>query len=149
MNLQELIKKHKLVEGDKVVCVTVDPHNFSNGTHYTLIKKVHWTQPSGTLMIKSGASYWVGDSAKFRVVVKPISYPNPPHKHAELIKAWADGADIQCKSVGSWYNILAPHWGNGVEYRIKPTKSAKDTKLEELEASIRKLADEIKELQDD
>ena len=86
MNLQELIKKHKLVEGDKVVCVTVDPH---------------------------------------------------------------DGADIQCKSVGSWYNILAPHWGNGVEYRIKPAKSAKDTKLEELEANMRKLADEIKELQDD
>jgi hypothetical protein len=66
-----------------------------------------------------------------------------------LIKAWAAGADIQHKSVGNWYNILAPHWLNSAEYRIKPTKSAKDTKLEDLEASMRKLADEIKELQDD
>ena len=145
MNLQELIKKHKLVEGDKVVCVTVDPHNFSNGTHYTLIKK-----SSGTLMIKSKGLDWLGDSAKFRAVAKPISYPNPPHKHAELIKAWADGAQIQLsQSYGEpWRDLLRPDW-SGKTYRIKPTKSAKDTKLEELEASMRKLADEIKELQDD
>tara|TARA_R110000796_G_scaffold250428_1_gene379354 strand:+ start:264 stop:701 length:438 start_codon:yes stop_codon:yes gene_type:complete len=145
MNLQGLIKKHKLVEGDKVVCVTVDPHNFSNGTHYTLSK-----QHSGTLMIKSKGLYWVGDSAKFRAVVKPISYPNPPHKHAELIKAWADGAQIQLsQSHGEpWRDLLRPDW-SAKTYRIKPAKSAKDIKLEELEASMRKLADEIKGLQDD
>lgn len=47
-----------------------------------------------------------------------------PHKHAELIKAWADGAEIQYKDeLGEWetwdgYN--APPWYPNEEYRIKP-----------------------------
>lgn len=48
-----------------------------------------------------------------------------PHKHAELIKAWADGAEIEFydtrfeehkwKSCGS-----IPHWVPHVTFRIKP-----------------------------
>ena len=44
------------------------------------------------------------------------------HKHAELIHAWADGAEIEY-SIGSptrWVNILNPHWDENTEYRIKP-----------------------------
>jgi hypothetical protein len=45
-----------------------------------------------------------------------------PHKHAELIKAWADGATIEVRmgSDDDWMK-LAPHpaW-DSVEYRIKP-----------------------------
>lgn len=46
-----------------------------------------------------------------------------PHKHAELIKAWADGAVIQ------FYDVLrekwkdcdeAPRWLDNNQYRIKP-----------------------------
>jgi hypothetical protein len=45
-----------------------------------------------------------------------------PHKHAELIKAWADGADIEiydeyCKE---WQYITSPVWCEEFEYRIKP-----------------------------
>lgn len=48
-----------------------------------------------------------------------------PHKHAELIKAWADGAEIQ------WYDSHPrqhrwfdcgpnqPSWSEGVQFRIK------------------------------
>lgn len=47
---------------------------------------------------------------------------NKPHKHAELIKAWADGAEIQYKgSDGKWLdcgNFFT--WIDDVEYRIKP-----------------------------
>ena len=46
-----------------------------------------------------------------------------PHKHAELIKAWADGAEIQVKSCGNWYDYPAgdsPIWCPDHEYRIKP-----------------------------
>ena len=44
-----------------------------------------------------------------------------PHKHAELIKAWADGAEIQAKlEDGSWGDALNPCWFNHSEYRIKP-----------------------------
>jgi hypothetical protein len=45
-----------------------------------------------------------------------------PHKHAEIIKAWADGAQIQYKSIltPKWSDISDPAWENVNEYRIKP-----------------------------
>lgn len=45
-----------------------------------------------------------------------------PHKHAELIKAWADGAKIQwLRKDGVWVDVwLAPAWHNTDAYRIKP-----------------------------
>jgi len=43
-----------------------------------------------------------------------------PHKHAEVIKAWADGAKIQGKEDdGVWVDIKCPNW-DWDEYRIKP-----------------------------
>ena len=45
-----------------------------------------------------------------------------PHKHAELIKAWADGAEIQWlnKVDGVWDDCLdTPTWSEDYEYRIK------------------------------
>jgi len=45
-----------------------------------------------------------------------------PHKHAELIKAWADGAEIErfSKSIRTWEPNLDPTWHDDYEYRIKP-----------------------------
>ena len=46
-----------------------------------------------------------------------------PHKHAELIKAWADGAEIQYTSsldYDEWTDCPAPQWGEQSFYRIKP-----------------------------
>lgn len=44
-----------------------------------------------------------------------------PHKHAELIKAWADGAEIECYCVDeTWQPVGEPFWKPGTEYRIKP-----------------------------
>lgn len=46
-----------------------------------------------------------------------------PHKHAELIKAWADGAEIQfySKTQGRWEKANRnPEWFEDFEYRIKP-----------------------------
>jgi hypothetical protein len=47
-----------------------------------------------------------------------------PHKHAELIKAWADGAEIQYRYQNfiDWYDIENPNWDVSKEYRIKPTE---------------------------
>lgn len=47
---------------------------------------------------------------------------NQPHKHAELIKAWADGAVIQYRHNTSenWTDAECPTWEDWVEYRIKP-----------------------------
>lgn len=49
---------------------------------------------------------------------------NKPHKHAELIKAWADGAEIQYKSIpdGEWVDDADPTWNAEVfDFRIKPS----------------------------
>lgn len=52
-----------------------------------------------------------------------------PHKHAELIKAWADGATIQVltddtgpsgETGNSWKNTTYPDWFTTYQYRIKP-----------------------------
>ena len=45
-----------------------------------------------------------------------------PHKHAELIKAWADGATSQyyCIHAEKWITTETPLWGENTKYRIKP-----------------------------
>jgi hypothetical protein len=46
-----------------------------------------------------------------------------PHKHAALIKAWADGAQIEWKDPkydNPWDSIKTPAWFEDIEYRIKP-----------------------------
>jgi len=49
---------------------------------------------------------------------------NKPHKHATLIKAWADGAEIQffTPETKQWRDFCstAPAWLLDTEYRIKP-----------------------------
>lgn len=51
-----------------------------------------------------------------------------PRKHAELIKAWADGAEIQyCRMDGEWGDVDIPLWSESSEYRLKPVPKADHT----------------------
>ena len=43
-----------------------------------------------------------------------------PHKHAEVIKAYADGAVIQINSINGWEDLYNPAFYPMYEYRIKP-----------------------------
>lgn len=48
-----------------------------------------------------------------------------PHKHAALIKAWADGAQIQYKNLSDptpidWADVKSPTWRSDCDYRVKP-----------------------------
>ena len=45
---------------------------------------------------------------------------NKPHKHAELIKAWADGAEIEVLDHDKWWSVPSPGWMENSQYRIKP-----------------------------
>lgn len=49
-----------------------------------------------------------------------------PRKHSELIKAWADGAEIQVRignnPLSEWLDAPDPTWQKCYEYRIKPEK---------------------------
>ena len=52
------------------------------------------------------------------------------HKHAELIKAWADGAEIEEYMTGNysawWGWSYNPQWDVNKMYRIKPEKTKPD-----------------------
>lgn len=49
-----------------------------------------------------------------------------PHKHAEIIKAWADGAIIErLWSDEHWLIDNQPMWEEWEEYRIKPEPNPK------------------------
>ena len=54
-----------------------------------------------------------------------------PHKHAELIKAWADGASIEKLTKDGWLNCEPNYilWSLDVEYRIKPEPVTPLTRL--------------------
>lgn len=47
---------------------------------------------------------------------------NKPHKHAALIKQWADGAEIQYRPTSNhvWGDVAYPPWHCEGEYRVKP-----------------------------
>lgn len=49
---------------------------------------------------------------------------NKPHKHCEVIKAWADGAEIQVKdpALNRWSPLITerPYWYEDMQYRVKP-----------------------------
>jgi hypothetical protein len=45
-----------------------------------------------------------------------------PHVHAEVIKAWADGAEIEYRTAGhsNWEIVTNPFWNPDKQYRVKP-----------------------------
>ena len=44
-----------------------------------------------------------------------------PHKHAALIKQWADGAEIEYRDENHrWNRVSMPHWDYDTIYRVKP-----------------------------
>lgn len=98
----------------------------------------------------------VGGSHKLKnlelVEAKP-TYPNPPHKHAELIKAWADGAEVEFLNLNSIWKPMSFKTINFVtdehrQFRIKPTKSDKEIQIEKLEEQAKQLAKDIAKLKE-
>ena len=75
---------------------------------------------------------WTGDeTGGFAIAeVIPAKTVRPqvqqkPRKHSELIKAWADGAEIELyePGTGKWIHISGtPSWWKDANYRIKTTR---------------------------
>ena len=68
-----------------------------------------------------------GDYAIAEVIpAKPVlpQVQQKPRMHSELIKAWADGADIELYYPGTkkWIPISVPRWWETSIYRIKTTR---------------------------
>ena len=51
-----------------------------------------------------------------------------PHKWADVIHQWADGAEVEIKSIDGWVSIINPVFFSGCTYRVKP--SAEDIQQE-------------------
>lgn len=60
---------------------------------------------------------------------------NKPHRHATLIHAWADGAEIEWydDQDGVWEYESNPSWDEDAEYRIKPEKEYPKSTLTDIE----------------
>ncbi len=67
-----------------------------------------------------GYNGWIEDAKKFLTNIG--NEMNKPHKHAEVIKAWADGAEIERFSTvdKDWVSVDSPNWYPENKYRIKP-----------------------------
>ena len=61
------------------------------------------------------------------------------HKHADLIHAWCEGAEIEVKhpSNSSWWDAKPPSWDLDYEYRIKPEPTPDWEKLVRIETHRR------------
>ena len=61
------------------------------------------------------------------------------HKHAELIIAWANGAQIQIKNNSTGWEDMdcTPSWADGFKYRIKPEPKHDWEKLVRIETHRR------------
>lgn len=70
---------------------------------------------------------------------------NNPHKHAALIKQWADGAIIQYRPYreGQWGDMLDPVWHYAGEYRVKPVTSKYRVALLDNGATVHASNDEM------
>ena len=59
------------------------------------------------------------------------------HKHADVIKAWADGAEIEYRSIsGHWLPASTPTWCVSTEFRVKPKTYKLELELTEDEAFV-------------
>ena len=47
-----------------------------------------------------------------------------PHKWADVIHQWADGAEVELKSIDGWGSIINPVFFSGCTYRVKPSAEA-------------------------
>ena len=125
--------------GDKVVRTGMTRRGIQCGKEYEIDRMAS----CGDLYLK-GHSFLCHES-QFNFVPE---YPNPPHVHAEFIKAWADGAVIQLGTGRDWQDLVHPSWDVDLVYRIKPTKSNDELKLEKMEADALALAEDIRSMKE-
>lgn len=102
----------KFKKGDKVKCIRVENTKLELGCVET-VKKVgkDWLELKGIRGV-----YFID---RFELASRP-------HKHAKLIKAWADNPKLKLQwrelgKVENWIDVTgSPAWSINVEYRIKP-----------------------------
>lgn len=109
--------------GDKVCC--------KHGENYYRIKIGKVYEVKGTVtggdvirIINDVGTEYYYESNLFELVTEKeitVNAEKKPHKHRDLIIAWANGATVQSKIDDDlWQDERYPDWDEGFEYRIKP-----------------------------
>ena len=104
----------------------------------------------GVIMVTDGFMYKLnGDEGNgsgwlSQVELVQSRYPNPPHKHVDMIIEGAKGANIEFWSGGKWRYIEDPAWSAFIDYRVAPTQAELEdiktkTKIDKLQSKIDKL----------
>lgn len=135
--------------GDKVL-VTETAASGSLHRGYTGV--VTSVNPSGSVTVDNSETgrFWDYNNNGGKLEILKRKYPNPPHKHAEVIKAWADGADIEFRgNRGKWESIPEPSWGPSFEYRVKPQLSPQEIEKLLILEEIAKLQGRLDKLKED
>lgn len=135
------MSNHRFKVGQRVIRVILDTNNHCIGDILTirLVTKTYLRFEE----IRGGYS------PRF---YEPVNL-NPPHKHCELIKAWADGAEIEFRFTDAepWTPSEKPSWLTEVEYRIKgevPELSENEKKIQAIEKSIEALQKQVQDLKE-
>ena len=103
MNLQELIKKHNLKEGDEVLCEEGDPLCYPSGS-YTLSQSTY-SETKKLVIVSKGTGEWEGTISEFTLPIKkPQNWngegvPNFGDKLRICKKEWSF---VGINSLGSW-----------------------------------------------
>ena len=108
-------------KGDKVLCI--DDGGYSSlelGNVYTVYQST--ISSVGIATDVYGGEYY--DNDLFELVTEKentVTTEKKPHKHRDLIIAWANGATIQTYlDIDYWCDDPYPEWDGEFVYRIKP-----------------------------
>lgn len=144
-------KRNLAQEGQWVKCVN-ETQGLINGAQYE-VAEVSRDKKFYHLAGKGGEYF----TARFEPVTTNLQdcYDNEPHVHRKVIRAWANGATIECyDSIKEEWAVIqstdvdiAPNWFKENEYRVAPHQlsDAKKAqiKLQGLKSDLKKLQKEI------
>lgn len=122
------------------------------GKEYTVTAVTDQGQGEVFIGVEEGDSEGKWNVTRFELIENP--YPKPPHKHAEIIKAWADGAIIErfSKMQDAWVCATSsPAFQLNTEYRLAADQRTEkqrvlDDKIAAAKETLAKLEDERKSL---
>lgn len=123
----------KFKAGDKVRCLVDN----------------YWTIDKGEIKLVSSVTdeylYLKGFGHKYFQGFFELA--STPHVHCDLIKAWADGAEIEVNLPDKgWVSAENPHWVHLYKYRIKQ-ETTQQQEIIRIKDEMRKLADDLAKLE--
>ena len=128
-------------EGDRVK--RKDGTNFSNGSFVVTVDCMSYEDGYERVWLKETATKI--DHQDLELVQISPEQPTPtPHKYSDVIKAWADGYEVQCYNtfIQDWIDMNTPIFTCEYEWRVKPNQD----RILEIEKTITELQNELEEL---